>query len=193
MHFATRIIAVAIAALLAACFSLQSPQFAVVAFTTIPSSSSSQQQSRSSTILYSSTKKQSAEQQQFVSSRRSILSTILVTTTATTIFSLQPATAAATANEEALLLTDLQTSYTKIQQIPSLLQNAEWDKVRTILKTPPVNNLWNLGENQNNIVKLVKENGNFDLLEMKDELAISLQMTDQYSYDNVFIYYQPGE
>jgi len=41
-------------------------------------------------------------------------------------------------------------------------------------------------------VKLVKENGNFDLLEMKDELAISLQMTDQYSYDNVFIYYQPG-
>lgn len=42
-------------------------------------------------------------------------------------------------------------------------------------------------------MKLVKENGNFDLLEMKDELAISLQMTDQYSYDNVFIYYQPGE
>lgn len=32
-----------------------------------------------------------------------------------------------------------------------------------------------------------------ELLELKDELAISLQMTDQYSYDNVFIYYQPGE
>ena len=29
-------------------------------------------------------------------------------------------------------------------------------------------------------------------MEIKDELAISLQMTDQYSYDNVFIYYQPG-
>ncbi|KAL3769955.1 hypothetical protein ACHAW5_010029 [Stephanodiscus triporus] len=28
-------------------------------------------------------------------------------------------------------------------------------------------------------------------MEMKDELAISLQMTDQYSYDNNFIYYQP--
>jgi len=27
---------------------------------------------------------------------------------------------------------------------------------------------------------------------MKDELAISLQMCDQYSYDNNFIYYQPG-
>lgn len=31
-----------------------------------------------------------------------------------------------------------------------------------------------------------------DLMELKDELSISLQMTDQYSYDNVFIYYQPG-
>ena len=29
-------------------------------------------------------------------------------------------------------------------------------------------------------------------MELKDELSISLQMTDQYSYDNVFIYYQPG-
>lgn len=29
-------------------------------------------------------------------------------------------------------------------------------------------------------------------MEIKDELAVSLQMTDQYSYDNVFIYYQPG-
>lgn len=29
-------------------------------------------------------------------------------------------------------------------------------------------------------------------MEIKNELAVSLQMTDQYSYDNVFIYYQPG-
>ncbi|KAK1733451.1 hypothetical protein QTG54_015866, partial [Skeletonema marinoi] len=86
----------------------------------------------------------------------------------------------------------LQTSLTKISEIPPLLQNAEWDRVRTILKTPPVNSLWNLGESSNTIVKLAKETGEFDLLELKDELAISLQMTDQYSYDNVFIYYQPG-
>lgn len=42
-------------------------------------------------------------------------------------------------------------------------------------------------------MKLAKETGDFDIMEMKDELAISLQMTDQFSYDNVFIYYQPGE
>ena len=65
--------------------------------------------------------------------------------------------------------------------------------MRTVLKTPPVNQLWNLGESQNTLVKLAKETGNFDLMEVKDELAISLQMTDQYSYDNVFIYYQPGK
>jgi len=55
-----------------------------------------------------------------------------------------------------------------------------------------VNQLWNLGESQNTLVKFAKETGEFELVEMKDELAISLQMTDQYSYDNVFIYYQPG-
>ena len=41
-------------------------------------------------------------------------------------------------------------------------------------------------------MKLATETGEFELVEIKDELAISLQMTDQYSYDNVFIYYQPG-
>ena len=45
--------------------------------------------------------------------------------------------------------------------------------------------MWNLGESQNTLVRLAKETGNFELLEMKDELAISLQMTDQYVYDNV--------
>ena len=42
-------------------------------------------------------------------------------------------------------------------------------------------------------MKLAKETGAMELLELKDDLAISLQMCDQYSYDNVFIYYQPGE
>ena len=41
-------------------------------------------------------------------------------------------------------------------------------------------------------MKLAKATGEMDLMELKDDLAISLQMTDQYSYDNVFIYYQPG-
>ncbi|EJK69192.1 hypothetical protein THAOC_09581, partial [Thalassiosira oceanica] len=104
------------------------------------------------------------------------------------------------------LISDLKASLDKIQTA------AEWDKVRTILKTPPVNQLWNLGESQNTLVKLAKahlttqifaappdrnllkceETGDFEIMEIKDELAVSLQMTDQYSYDNVFIYYQPG-
>jgi Leucine-rich repeat (LRR) protein len=188
MHFAARIIAAAIA-VVTAC-SLLSPHAS--AFTIIPSQKqSSRLSSVVSTALYSA--KQPSEQSS-LSSRRSVLSTILATTTAAStilLTPLQPATAAAAT--ESPLITDLQTSYTKILQIPPLLQNAEWDKVRTILKTPPVNQLWNLGENQNTVVKLAKESGNFDLLELKDELAISLQMTDQYSYDNVFIYYQPGE
>ena len=123
-------------------------------------------------------------------SRRDFLSKVVAASSASLVVAAPPAFAA---SPEDALKADLSDSLSKIQAIPALLEGAEWDKVRTVLKTPPVNQLWNLGESQNTLVKLAKETGNFDLMEVKDELAISLQMTDQYSYDNVFIYYQPGE
>jgi hypothetical protein len=90
------------------------------------------------------------------------------------------------------LVEELQTSQTKLKEIPTFLQNQEWDKVRTILKTPPVNKLWNLGDSQNIIMRLAKETGNVEWFEVKDDLAYNLQMCDQLTYDNVFVYYQPG-
>lgn len=50
------------------------------------------------------------------------------------------------ATSTAELVGDLETSLNKMDVIPDLLDQGEWDKVRTILKTPPVNKLWNLGE-----------------------------------------------
>ena len=120
-----------------------------------------------------------------LTSRRSFLSTMATLPIITT--ALQPAYA-----DEKSLMNDLTTSLDKISTIPALLKEAEWDKVRTVLKTPPVNSLWNLGESSNPLQKLALATDNIELLELKDELSISLQMTDQYSYDNVFIYYQPG-
>ncbi|KAL7458834.1 hypothetical protein ACHAWC_010667 [Mediolabrus comicus] len=177
--------------------SSSSPQVFSAAFTVIPSQQLSAAAISSSvdattkkttpTILYSSSESSP-------SSRRSFLSKIITSSSsATLLITSLPTTAhASSSSSKEELLTDLTTSLTKISSIPPLLESAEWDKVRTILKTPPVNQLWNLGESQNTLVKLAKETGNFDLMEVKDELAISLQMTDQYSYDNVFIYYQPG-
>lgn len=171
------------------------PQVFSAAFTVIPSQQLSAAAISSSvdattkkttpTILYSSSESSS-------SSRRSFLSKIITSSSSATLLITSLPTTAHAASSKEELLSDLTTSLTKISSIPPLLESAEWDKVRTILKTPPVNQLWNLGESQNTLVKLAKETGNFDLMEVKDELAISLQMTDQYSYDNVFIYYQPG-
>ena len=87
---------------------------------------------------------------------------------------------------------ELQSSLAKLQPIPKMLEDQKWDEVRTILKTPPVNKLWNLGDSQNTVLKLVKETGNVELFEIKDDLAYNLQMCDQLTYDNNFIYYQPG-
>jgi len=103
---------------------------------------------------------------------------------------LPPALAADSKEEMVSQLTD---SLERLRPIPSLLAQAEWEKTRNILKTPPVNELWNLGDSKNTLVRLAKETGDFELLEMKDELAISLQMCDQYAYDNVFVYFQPGD
>ena len=91
-----------------------------------------------------------------------------------------------------VLLDELVSSQSKLQEIPNLLQDQEWDKVRTILKTPPVNKLWNLGDSQNTVLKLAKETGNVEFFELKDEVAYNLQMCDQLTYDNVFVYFQPG-
>ena len=87
---------------------------------------------------------------------------------------------------------ELILSKSKLKDIPDLLQAQEWEKVRTILKTPPVNKLWNLGDSQNTVLKLAKETSDVELFELKDELAYNLQMCDQLTYDNVFVYFQPG-
>lgn len=47
-------------------------------------------------------------------------------------------------------------------------------------------------QSQNTVLVLAKETGNIDLFELKDELAYNLQICDQLTYDNAFVYFQPG-
>jgi hypothetical protein len=55
-----------------------------------------------------------------------------------------------------------------------------------------VNQLWNLGDSKNTLQLLAKATDEFDLIDLKDELSVTLQMCDQFTYDNVFVYFQPG-
>jgi hypothetical protein len=128
-------------------------------------------------------------------SRRDWFQQTVATTTAAvvvggTLFSPQIATAAPSSSS--LLIDELTVSQSKLAEIPALLQLEDWEKVRNILKTPPVNKLWNLGDSQNIILQLAKETGNVELFETKDDVALNLQMCDQVTYANVFIYFQPG-
>jgi hypothetical protein len=125
------------------------------------------------------------------STRRNFLQQSVVAIIATTTVA-TASSSPAFAGDESLLLDELLSSQEKLKIIPGLLQNEEWDKVRTILKTPPVNKLWNLGDSQNTVLKLAKETGNVELFEIKDDLALSLQMCDQVTYANAFVYFQPG-
>jgi hypothetical protein len=53
---------------------------------------------------------------------------------------------ASTSNKVDEALEEMRLSKEKLQAVPSLLEEKEWDRVRTILKLPPVNKLWNLGD-----------------------------------------------
>ena len=64
--------------------------------------------------------------------------------------------------------------------------------MRTVLKNPPVGLLWNLGESKNTLRKLALGAGDPELVELADDVAGALQLCDQYTYDNNFIYFQPG-
>lgn len=126
------------------------------------------------------------------STRRNFISAVGASIAAASVLTTQSQSAFAASSKDALIA-DLNESYAKLSTVPDLLKQSEWDKVRNILKSPPLNLLWNLGDSKNTLVMLAKETGDMELLEAKDELSISLQMCDQYTYDNVFVYFQPGD
>jgi len=134
---------------------------------------------------------QSQDNEVAVVSRRHFMVATMAATAMTTL--MVPTTAwAAPGGQAQALLADLEASRLKLDGVPKLLQNQEWDAVRSILKTPPVNYLWNMGDSRNPVLALAKATETFELVELKDEIAISLQMCDQLAYDNVFLPFQPG-
>ena len=92
----------------------------------------------------------SQQQEEFNSkNRRDFVTSFIAVGTAVPFFvipttSVQAAAATTISKED--LLNDLTLSKEKLATIPALLEEKEWDKVRSILKVPPVNKLWNLGD-----------------------------------------------
>lgn len=125
------------------------------------------------------------------SDRRAFLATSIQIATVGFVFGSASNALASDVGVSSLIL-ELVESREKLQQVPDLLKANQWDSVRTILKTPPVNNLWNMGDGKNPLMKIAKATDQFELIDLKDELGVSLQMCDQLTYDNVFVYYQPG-
>ena len=100
--------------------------------------------------------------------------------------------AARAASPEDPLLAELVSVKTALEPLQALLDQEKWDQVRSVLKAPPVANLWNLGESKNTLRKLADLRDDVELFELADEVSGALQLADQYTYDNNFIYYQPG-
>ncbi|GMH64500.1 hypothetical protein TrRE_jg6567 [Triparma retinervis] len=90
------------------------------------------------------------------------------------------------------LLRQLKDGRKLLEPLNDKLQAEQWDSVRSVLKGPGLGELWNLGASKNTIGKLARVTDNMGLMELGDELQISLQMADQLTYDNAFVYFQPG-
>jgi len=97
------------------------------------------------------------------------------------------------AEKEKALVAELRQVRKSLEKLPPLLDQGEWDAVRTVLKNPPAANLWNLGASRNTIRNLAAARGDdVEVMEFVDDVAGALQLADQFTYDNVFIYFQPG-
>lgn len=99
--------------------------------------------------------------------------------------------ASAAAPTEASLVAELRKIAQALEPLPGMLDEEKWDAVRTVLKAPPVGYLWQI-ESKNTIRKLGDMRGDVDMLEAADDVAGALQLCDQFTYDNNFIYFQPG-
>lgn len=100
----------------------------------------------------------------------------LVTAASAFSVTLDPSSAQAATGKVEEALEEMRVSKEKLQAIPELLEEKEWDKVRTILKLPPVNKLWNLGD--------VRPYLTFDVVSMKlqYDLTISSSLSKVTKY-----------
>jgi len=125
-------------------------------------------------------------------SRRAVTSTAA---TALAASLLRPHPAAAAEETEASLLGEIREIRKQLDLSPinALLEEEQWDKVRSIWKVPPVNYAWEQSQNKKNpLRKLADLRDDVELFEVADEVAAALQLADQYCYSNTFIYTQPG-
>uniref|UniRef100_A0A7S1RN15 Uncharacterized protein n=1 Tax=Alexandrium catenella TaxID=2925 RepID=A0A7S1RN15_ALECA len=91
------------------------------------------------------------------------------------------------------LVAEIRQDKTLLEPLFEVLKQEQWDKVRTVLKNPPVGKLWNLGPSKNPLKKLGDIIGDPSVFELGEEIASALQLADQFTYDNNFIKYQPGD
>lgn len=106
-----------------------------------------------------------------------------------------PVAAAVAADSEAAVLAEIKDIRSKLDvaKINKLLEEEQWDQVRSIFKVPPVNLAWEQQmAKKNPFRRLADLRDDVEQFELVDELAAALQLADQYCYSNTFIYTQPG-
>ena len=92
-------------------------------------------------------------------------------------FLLLPLSPSLAADDTASLITSLKNSKALLAPLPSELASENWDKTRSVLKGAGVGELWNLGASKNPVGKLAKITDNMALIELSDELQLSLQVS----------------
>jgi hypothetical protein len=95
-------------------------------------------------------------------------------------------------------LAELEQARKQLQNVPSFIQTQEWDKVRSILITPPLSDLWTRTKRTNAFwdeyadyvarTNSAADDGadEFAVLELKDDLQSHLRYLDMAVYNNVF-------
>jgi len=90
------------------------------------------------------------------------------------------------AQTEADLLKDLATAQAKLAELPRLVGDQQWDPIRSELRQPAINALWNTMDSGNTLRKLAKSRGDPEIIEAAETVAQTLRDVDQIVYSNAF-------
>mmetsp|Transcript_27748 Transcript_27748/g.50702 ORF Transcript_27748/g.50702 Transcript_27748/m.50702 type:complete len:188 (+) Transcript_27748:59-622(+) len=77
--------------------------------------------------------------------------------------------------------------------LPKQVDAEEFDAVRYVLKTPPVQYIWDCAYQRNTVRRLGEVLGDEEIMTTMDDVATALQNAEQYLYSNDYVYTQPGD
>lgn len=92
----------------------------------------------------------------------------------------------AAASEDEDLLLQIKEARGQLDQVPELIKQEQWDKIRAILIKPPISSCWTSRGKNKLLEDFADQLDDIEALELKEQVISHLRYLDMAAYNNVF-------